>query len=133
MLATLRMTSDFNQTHTNGDCFQSEDEVDIEEEDKTLFYFGGLFRRDENERATFFENFKRAASCWISKPHDPSAASLLEAHLPTVLRLSVNAPFRDVRENATKILHELKVSKTYFVGVCNFSFGRFLWFCWLAT
>lgn len=110
MLATLRMTSDFNQTHTNGDCYESEDEMDMEVEDTTLFFFGSLFRRDENERACFFENFKKAATIWISKLDDPSAASLLEAHLPTVLRLSVNSPFRDVRKNAAKILQELKVS-----------------------
>ena len=111
MLATLRMTSDFNHAHTNGDCYESEDEVDIEVEDTTLFYFGSLFRRDENERACFFENFKKAATNWISKLDDPSAASLLEVHLPTVVRLSVNAPFRDVRRNAAKILLELKVSR----------------------
>ncbi len=111
MLATIRMTSDFNQSHTNGDdlCFSDDDEQDIEEEDTTLYYFAGLFRRDETERDTFFKNFKKAILCWMSKKDDPSAANLLKAHLPTVLRLSMNAPFRDIRENAFQILHELKV------------------------
>ena len=113
MLATLRMTSDFNQSHLNGDaCFEDGDEQDIEEEDTTLYYFGGLFRRDGTERATFFEKFKKAALCWISKRDDPSAANLLRSHLPTVLRLSVTAPFRDIRENAAAILQELNVSLT---------------------
>lgn len=110
MLATLRMTADINSTRLNGTCFEDGDDQDIEEEDTTLYYFGGLFRRDEQERATFLENFHKEAVYWSGKRDDPSAAILLRAHLPTVLRLSVNAPFRDVREKATKILQELQVS-----------------------
>ena len=115
MLATLRMTSDFDQNHMNGNdlCFNNEvdeQDIDIEGEDTTLYYFAGLFRSDKIERDTFFKKFKKAVQCWIDKKDDPTAASLLKAHLPTVLRLSMNAPFKDIRENAFQILHELKVA-----------------------
>jgi len=119
MLATLRMT---DPLVINGhSLYETQDELEnLEEEDTTLYYFGGLFRRDEAERALFLDNFKKSVFQWTSKPNDPYALSLLQAHLPTVLRLSINAPFRDIREKSTKILEELKVS---YMASCKFTFN----------
>lgn len=94
----------------NGVCYEDSDcEEEIDEVDDTLHFFGGLFRRDENERTTFFENLTKATKCWLSKPDDLSAVNLLKAHLPTAVRLSINSPFRDVRENAATLVEELTV------------------------
>lgn len=93
-----------------GTGFEEEAEEEFEETDDTLYFFCGLLRKDENERLSFFENCTKTTKYWVSKPDHPSAVKLLSAHLPTVVRLSVNAPFRDVRENAATLLKELTVS-----------------------
>jgi hypothetical protein len=91
-----------------------EDEMEEEEEtegDLTLFYFESLFRRDANERATFLNNFNKSVKKWIARPDDPAAQGLLQAHLPTVLRLSVNSPFEDIRVAMKRLLDELEVQE----------------------
>ena len=96
-----------NHVEMDGDdCFE-EDETSQQEE--TLLYFGGLFRREENDRLKFVANFSRCVKAWISKPDDISAQSMLRAHLPTALRLSINAPFKDVREKFSEVLKEAQV------------------------
>ena len=87
-----------------------EDEVDLEEYD-TLLYFAGLLRRDAGERASWMEQFGKSVKSWVSRPDDKTAQNLLSAHLPTVLRLSINAPFQDIKSKMTEILGEVEVSE----------------------
>ena len=84
-----------------------EDEVDLGEEDDR---FLGLLRRDAKERATWMEQFGKSVKNWVSRPDDKIAQGLLSAHLPTALRLSINAPFQDIRSNMTALLGEVEVS-----------------------
>lgn len=87
-----------------------EDEVDLEEYN-TLLYFAGLLRRDAAERATWMEQFAKSVKSWVSRPDDKNAQDLLSAHLPAALRLSINAPFQDIKSKMTEILGEVEVSK----------------------
>ena len=96
-----------------------EDEMEEEEEaegDLTLFYFESLFRRDANERATFLNNFNKSVKKWIARPDELTAQRLLQAHLPTVLRLSVNSPFEDIRDAMKRLLDELEVLEEHAGG-----------------
>ncbi len=87
-----------------------EEETDLE--DETLRYFEGLVSRDEVARASWMENFSRSLKAWASRPEETSAKKLLEAHLPTALRFSVNSPFKDVRLKLGQTLQQLeKVSE----------------------
>lgn len=86
-----------------------EDGVDFDTEEETLRYFGGLLCRDDGERAQFVENFGRAVKSWMSKTDDIIAQRLLEVHLPTALRLSLNSPYKDVRTKMKKLLEEVQV------------------------
>lgn len=96
-----------NHVEIDGDeCFE-EDETSEREE--TLLYFGGLLRKEEEDRLQFIANFSRSVKAWIAKPDDISAQSMLRAHLPTALCLSINAPFRDVREKFSELLKEIQV------------------------
>lgn len=97
------------ENHITVEDGEVEDEVDLEEEDETLFYFSGLFRREAAERTIWLKNFARSVKTWASKPNDSAAKKLLAVHLPTVLRLSLNAPLKDIRVNMAKILEELQV------------------------
>ena len=98
-----------NHIEMDGDeCFEEEE---TSEQEETLLYFGGLFRRDEAERLKFINNFSRCVKSWIAKPDDISAQGMLRAHLPTALRLSINAPFSDIREKFTELLKEVQVCK----------------------
>lgn len=87
-----------------------EEEGTISEEEETLMYFGGLFRRDESDRLKFINNFSKCVKSWIAKPDDISAQSMLKAHLPTVLRLSINAPLSDIREKFCELLRDVQVA-----------------------
>ena len=88
------------------ECFEEEGGS---EQDETLLYFGGLFRRDEADRLKFINNFSKCVKAWIAKPDDLSAQSMLKAHLPTALRLSINAPFSDIRDKFSDLLREIQV------------------------
>lgn len=85
------------------------EEEEEAEGDLTLFYFEPLLRRDANERATFLNNFNKSVKKWIARPDEPVAQRLLQAHLPTALRLSVNSPFEDIRDAMRRLLDELEV------------------------
>lgn len=99
-----------NHFNMDEDFYEEDDEQEGEEEqDETLHYFGGLFRRDANERETFLENFAKAAKSWATKQDDLCSNALVRAHLPTVLRLSINSPYREIRESLSKLLKELEV------------------------
>ena len=96
--------------HIADNCYE-EEEIDVfEREEETLLFFAGLLRRDEGERACFMDHLEKSLKLWISRPDDLKAQKLLTVHLPTVLRLSLNAPFADVRSRMEKILSELKVN-----------------------
>lgn len=99
-----------NHFNMDGEYFDDDEEVENEEEDETLYFFGGLFRRDANERVIFLENLSKCAKTWVTKSDDFCAKGLLKAHLPTVLRLSINSPYKEIREQLSKLLVELKVS-----------------------
>lgn len=88
--------------------FEEEEMCDREE---TQIFFGGLFRREESERLKFLDNFSKCSKAWVAKPDDLCAQSMLRAHLPTALRLSLTAPFTDVREHLNKLLQEIQVSR----------------------
>lgn len=107
-----------NHTEVDGDCLSfEEDGYDgISEQEETLLYFGGLFSREENVRQKFMDNFSRSVKTWVGKTDDISAQSMLQAHLPTALRLSINAPYKDIRERFTDLLREVQVSG---VGQCG--------------
>lgn len=89
------------------DCYE-EDETSEQEE--TLLYFGGLFRREESDRLKFINNFSKCVKSWVSKPDDIAAQSMVRAHLPTALRLSINAPWADIREGFVELLKEVQVT-----------------------
>lgn len=97
------------------DCFEEGDGVSEEEE--TLLYFGGLFRREESDRLKFINNFSKCVKSWASKPDDISAQVMLRAHLPTTLRLSINAPWGDVRDKFLELLSDVQVCGVW-CGVC---------------
>ena len=86
-----------------------EDDVDLDRDDETLDYFGGRLCNDDRERAQFVENFGRSVKTWASKADDIAAQRLLEVHLPTALRLSLNSPYKDVRTKMKKLLEEVQV------------------------
>lgn len=97
-----------NHVDMDGEEYFEEDEM-CEQED-TLSYFSGLLRRDKSERLKFLTDFSKCVKAWLAKPEDSSAQLMLQAHLPTALRLSITAPFTDVREHLSKLLHEVQVS-----------------------
>lgn len=101
-----------NHIHADGNSYEDDDiEEEAEEEDLTLFYFESLFRRDVNERATFLGNFSKSVKKWIARPADDVASQrLLQAHLPTALRLSINSPFEDIRDAMKRLLKEIEVA-----------------------
>ena len=92
-----------------GNGYEDDIEEEAEEEDLTLFYFESLFRRDVNERATFLGNFRKSVKKWIARPDDIASQRLVQAHLPTALRLSINSPYEDIRDAMTRLLQELEV------------------------
>lgn len=98
------------QNHVEMDGEDSYGEDETGDLDETLLYFGGLFRKEEQDRLYFITNFSKSVKAWIAKPDDISAQSMLRAHLPTALRLSINAPFRDAREKFTELLKEIQVA-----------------------
>ena len=122
-----------NHVHVNNHSAYEEDDMEEEEEaegDLTLFYFESLFRRDANERATFLNNFNKSVKKWIARPDDLAAQRLLQAHLPTALRLSVNSPFEDVREAMKRLMDELEVGTTaqcWRVGPAGGIASSYLW------
>lgn len=99
------------ENHIEMDGEESYEEDDeISEQEETLLYFGGLYRREEKDRLRFIANFSKCVKAWIAKSaEDLSAQSMLKAHLPTALLLSINAPFRDIREKFSELLREVKV------------------------
>lgn len=97
------------ENHVELDREDSYEEDEAIEQDETLLYFGGLFRKDERDRLHFITNFSKGVKAWIAKADDISAQSMLRAHLPTALRLSINAPFKDAREKFTELLKEIQV------------------------
>lgn len=97
-----------NRVEIDGDdCFEEEGSGEQEE---TLLYFGGLFRREASDRAKFIDNISKCVKTWVAKPDDLAAQSMLKAHLPTALRLSINAPFKDTREKFKELLKEIQVT-----------------------
>lgn len=88
------------------ECFEEEEISELEE---SLLYFGGLFRREESARLKFIANFSKCVKSWVAKSDDMSAQGMLRAHLPTALRLSINAPWSDIREGFVELLRELQV------------------------
>ena len=93
----------------DGDCLNYEEDESNEQEE-TLLYFGGLFSREESVRQKFMDNFSRSIKTWVSKAEDISAQSMLQAHLPTALRLSISTPYKDIRERFIELLREVQVS-----------------------
>lgn len=91
------------------ECFDEEGAFEREE---SLLYFGGLFRREESDRLKFINHFSKSVKTWISKPDDFTAQSMLQAHVPTALRLSINAPYQDVRDGLSELLKEIQVVYT---------------------
>ena len=87
-------------------CYEENEESEQEE---TLLYFGGLYRRDQGDRLKFINNFSKCVKSWIAKPDDIAAQGMLRAHLPTALRLSINAPWSDIREGFVELLREVQV------------------------
>ena len=96
--------------HIADNCYEEEEIDALEREEETLLFFSGLLRRDEGERAGFMDHLDKSLKLWISRPEDLKAQKLLSVHLPTVLRLSLNAPFVDVRTRMEKMLRELEVN-----------------------
>lgn len=97
------------QNHTlEDDVYEDEDEGDLAQEDGTLLYFEGLVSRDEVARASWIDRFGRSLKTWATRADDPSARKLLQVHLPTALRFTVNSPFKDVRSKLRQALDELK-------------------------
>ena len=94
------------ENHLEIECFEEDEVV---EQEPTLLFFGELFRREETDRCKFIDNVSKCMKTWVGKPNDLSAQSMLQAHLPTVLRLSINAPFNDIRERFRELLREVKV------------------------
>lgn len=97
-----------NHVELEGAQYYEDDEI-VGGED-TLMFFGGIFRREESERLKFLENFSKCVKTWIAKPDDMSAQGMLQAHLPTALRLSYTAPFKDIREHLSELLKQVQVS-----------------------
>lgn len=97
-----------NHTEMEGEECYEEDET--AEQEETLLYFGGLFRREESERLKFINNFSKCVKTWVGKPDCILSQSMLRSHLPTALRLSVNAPFTDTRDKFSELLREVQVA-----------------------
>ena len=101
-----------NYLNRDGDFFEGEEELDQQQEEDGLHFFalfGGLLRRDVNERASILDTLAKCAKTWVNKSDDICAQSLLKDHLPTVLRLSRNSPYKEMRDQLSKLLKELKV------------------------
>lgn len=108
----------------DGNSYEDDIDGEAEEEDLTLFYFESLFRRDVHERATFLKNFNKSVKKWIARTDDVASQRLLQAHLPTALRLSINSPFEDIRESMKRLLEELEVGEV----VHRYSGGVVTWY-----
>lgn len=89
----------------------NEEEIDLQSEDETLRYFKPLLSKEAAERTQFADNLHKSVKLWNSRSsRDAAAKSLLEHHLPTVLRLSLTCPFNDVRTRLSDLLSQLQAS-----------------------
>ena len=85
-------------------------ETDLDNEDEAPSFFYGLKQRDKDKRAQSLEQINKTVEIWVSRKDEETARKLLEAHMPTMLRLSVECPLEDVRTAFTKLVAMLKVS-----------------------
>lgn len=85
-------------------------ETDLDNEDEAPSFFYGLKQRDKDKRAQSLEQIHKTVEIWASRKDEETAKKLLEVHLPTMLRLSVECPLEDVRTAFTKLVAMLKVS-----------------------
>ena len=85
-------------------------ETDLDNEDEAPSFFYGLKQRDKDKRAQSLEQIHKTVEIWMSRKDEEIAKNLLEVHLPTILRLSVECPLEDVRTAFTKLVAMLKVS-----------------------
>ena len=85
-------------------------ETDLDNEDEAPSFFYGLKQRDKDKRGQSLEQIYHAVEMWASRKDEEIARKLLGAHLPTIVRLSVECPLEDVRTVFTKLVAMLKVS-----------------------
>ena len=86
------------------------DETDFDFHDEAPSFFYGLKQRDKDKRAQALEQIRKTVEIWGQHKDEETAKKLLTVQLPTILRLSVESPFEDVRTAFTKMVATLKVS-----------------------
>jgi len=89
------------------------EETDFDSLDESPSFFYGLKQRDKDKRAQALEQIRKTVEIWGQHKDDDSAKKLLSVQLPTMLRLSVESPFEDVRTAFTKMVANLKVSSLF--------------------
>ena len=92
-------------------------ETDLDNEDEAPSFFYGLKQRDKDKRGQSLEQINKTVEMWVSRKEEETARKLLEAHLPTMLRLSVECPMEDVRTTFTRLVAMLKVSLQHVVPI----------------
>jgi len=86
------------------------EETDFDSHDEAPSFFYGLKQRDKDKRAQALEQIRKTVEIWCQHRDEETANKLLTVQLPTMLRLSVESPFEDVRTAFTKMFATLKVS-----------------------
>ncbi|XP_065909041.1 sestrin-1-like [Dysidea avara] len=84
------------------------DETDFDFHDEAPSFFYGLKQRDKDKRAQALEQIRKTVEIWGQHKDEETAKKLLTVQLPTILRLSVESPFEDVRTAFTKMVATLK-------------------------
>lgn len=88
---------------------------DLSRVDHTPEYFFRLRSESEDERKQCCEHKQKSIRLWLAyEEEEDDARKLLDAHLPTVLRLSHECPFEDVQHNFSIFLHGLQVNFNFF-------------------
>lgn len=103
----------------------SEELFSSDQDEESLRFLFSICHRDPASRAHGLETIRNTLDAWIDGYGSPRNAggatpssingveteSLLRDHLPSLLRLTDQCPFDDVREGAQQILADLEVSE----------------------
>eukprot|EP00117_Sycon_ciliatum_P036456 scpid62709/ scgid1281/ Sestrin-1 len=81
----------------------------LSHEDTTIGFFFGLRTDSKHDRKLFIQHVLKEVRLWMDvRDEEEQAEKLLQAHLPTILRLSHECPFEDVQDQFSMFLHDIQ-------------------------
>lgn len=85
--------------------------VDLSDEDQSSSFFSSILTRSETALNSALAKIDASVRIWADQASlkDDNASKLLRCHLPTVLRLSLVCPVKEVRACFSKLLNDLEV------------------------